>query len=116
MMINDKGITQQMLTMRDELIAQVAERLDMHPNAIMSRRREARTTMARHIVMWSLYKATEASTTQIGAMMGRDHASVVYAIGEVYNNMTMPYHKQLREILTEISEKYIFDYETQERN
>lgn len=113
-MINDKGITQQMLEVRDELIALVGERLDIHPNAILSRRRDARTTMARHIVMWSLYKATEASTTQIGAMMGRDHASVVYAIGEVYNNMTMPYHKQLREILTEISDKYI--YEEKERD
>lgn len=98
-------ITPTMIDTRDQFLRLVCDELKISPLDVMSKRRDSRTSMARHLVMWGLHQYTEATTTQIGHLMGRDHATVCYGIGAVETNVTMPYHKEARKVLTLIKQK-----------
>lgn len=94
-----------MIDTRDQFLRLVCDELKISPLDVMSKRRDGRTSMARHLIMWGLHQYPEATTTQIGQLMGRDHATVCYGIGAVEINVTMPYHKEARQILTLIKQK-----------
>lgn len=87
-------ITPTMIDTRDQFLRLVCEELKISPLDVMSKRRDSRTSMARHLIMWGLHQYTEATTTQIGQLMGRDHATVCYGIGAVETNVTMPITKR----------------------
>lgn len=98
-------ITPHMVDCRDQFLRLVCD--EMHLNAIdvMSRKRTSRLTMARHIIIWGLHRYTDATSTQIGHLMMRDHATVLYAIGAVEDNLPMPYHEELRKIINLVAKK-----------
>lgn len=67
--------------------------------------RDERTTRARHLVMWALHTCCKASKTQIGAAMGRNHATVLYALRAVDNAIETPYGGEVKKIVKLIKAK-----------
>lgn len=85
-------LVNEMVGNHDRYIRLVCDYLHVLPLAIMSRRRDSRTAMARHIVMWALYNHPDYSTPNIGWLMGRNSSCVHHAIIKVRDmvNMNLP--------------------------
>ena len=85
-------LVNEMVGNRDRYIRLVCDYLHVLPLAIMSRRRDSRTAMARHIVMWALYNHPEYSTLDIGWLMGRNSSCVNHAVAKVRDmvNLNLP--------------------------
>lgn len=98
-------VTKQMAQDRDEFLKLVCDEMEVSALCVMSRKRDRRTSMARHLVMWALHKYSYATSTQIGAILGRDHASVLYGIGAVETVSKMPYGGEIRKIMELIKAK-----------
>ena len=54
-------------------------------NEIMSNRRQKELVQARHIAMFLAHETTTLSYVQIGAVMNKDHTSVIYAVNKIKN-------------------------------
>ena len=103
--MRQEKVEPEMIAQRDEFIRLVCDELNVPAIDVMSKKRDARTSMARHIIMWAMHRYSTASSMQIGCLMGRDHASVLYGIGAVESNMLMPYHKELRKVVEHVKAK-----------
>lgn len=77
------SLINEMVTNRDRYIRLVCNHLHVLPLAIMSRRRDERTAIARFIIMWALYNHPDYSTNDIGWLMARNHSSVYYGIAKI---------------------------------
>ncbi len=99
-------VTKQMAQDRDKFLKLVCDEMEVNALDVMSGRRGCRrVTMARHLVMWALHNYTYATSSQIGAAMGRDHATVLYGIGAVETVSKMPYGGEIRKIIELIKAK-----------
>lgn len=98
-------ITQKMFSDHAAYLRLVCDEMKVSALDVMSKKRDQRTTMARHLVMWALHRFTDATSTQIGNMMCRDHASVLYGIGAVEDNLRMPYADETRKIVDLLMKK-----------
>jgi len=67
----------------DRIFTEVSKRFDMPVDTIKSTRRQTNIVYARQICMYLLRNLTPYSSTEIGAMFGRDHSTVLGAIAKV---------------------------------
>ncbi|MCR5323472.1 MAG: chromosomal replication initiator protein DnaA [Lachnospiraceae bacterium] len=65
------------------VIAVVAEHFNINTDEIMSRKRNSRVVIPRHIAMYIIRKYNNISQTEIGNIFNRDHASVINALNNV---------------------------------
>jgi chromosomal replication initiator protein len=66
----------------------VAERFQLTPSDLRSRKRDRVTALARHVAMYLIKQTTNCSLAQIGLELGnRDHATVIHACQNIANTM-----------------------------
>jgi len=66
----------------------VAERFQLTPSDLISRKRDRVTALARQVAMYLLKQTTNRSLAQIGLELGnRDHATVIHACQKIANDM-----------------------------
>jgi len=68
-----------MLSKRDEYLMLISSITGIPSDDIMGRCRTRDISDARHLLMWALTRLCGYSTTQVGLMVHRDHASVVHS-------------------------------------
>jgi len=72
----------------DSVMKVVAERFEVSPVDLASRKRDRATALARQVAMYLLKESTNCSLAQIGLEMGkRDHATVIHACRKIANDM-----------------------------
>jgi ATPase involved in DNA replication initiation len=99
------NVSKKMICDRDEFLRLVCDELNVSPLDVMGEKRDERTTRARHLVMWALHTCCKASKTQIGAAMGRNHATVLYALRAVDNAIETPNGGEVKKIVKLIKAK-----------
>ena len=67
----------------DMIIDTVWRETGVTRDAILSRSRDMKTTQARQLVMWLARWHTGMSFPRIGQMLGRDHSTVMHAVGKI---------------------------------
>ena len=67
----------------DEIIRMVARAYSLPVEELRGRSRKRRVTRPRQLAMFLCRRYTDASLKEIGRALGRDHASVIYAIDQV---------------------------------
>jgi chromosomal replication initiator protein len=68
----------------DRVIALVAERFGVRPDAMCGKRRTRNVAMPRQVAMYLMRQVTDLSLVEIGRMFGgRDHTTVMYACDKV---------------------------------
>lgn len=60
-----------------------AERAGITMAKILGAQRSQKYVKPRHIAMWRAARETKASLVEIGRIFGRDHTTVMYAVGKV---------------------------------
>lgn len=71
-------ITTEMLDNRNRYLTVISRLTDVPSDAILGKSRLTDIVTARHLLMWALTFLCGYSTTAVGIMLHRDHASVVY--------------------------------------
>jgi len=72
----------------DLVMKMVAERFQLTPADLTSRKRDRATALARQVAMYLLKESTNCSLAQIGLELGnRDHATVIHACRKIANDM-----------------------------
>ena len=71
-------ITTEMLDDRNRYLMVISNLTDVPSDAILGKSRLTDIVSARHLLMWALTFLCGYSTTAVGIMLHRDHASVVY--------------------------------------
>lgn len=66
-----------------DVIGAVAEKMHVEEEQMMGRSRAGAVTQARQIAMYLLCQVHGASTTEVGRIFGRDHSTVIHAIGRI---------------------------------
>ena len=70
----------------DRIITEISRTYNVSPEDIRSTKRSANISTARQISMYVVREITQMSLSSIGEEFGgRDHSTVVYAIGQVEN-------------------------------
>lgn len=66
---------------------------------IMSRERTYKVASARQLVMWYLYAVCKMSYSEIGRVMDKNHATVMYGVrqAEIMINSNRAYDRRIRE-------------------
>lgn len=66
---------------------------------IMGRERTYKVASARQLVMWYLYAVCKMSYSDIGRVMGKNHATVMYGVrqAEIMINSNRAYDRRIRE-------------------
>ncbi|MGV6875899.1 helix-turn-helix domain-containing protein [Pseudochelatococcus sp. B33] len=66
------------------IVAEVAHRHGVTMTDIVSHRRDARSSLARHIAMWRMHRETPLTMPQIGRILGgRDHTTILHGIRKI---------------------------------
>jgi chromosomal replication initiator protein len=67
-----------------DVLRVVANHYDLPVLELLSRRRPARTALARQVAMWLACRCTQDSVAQIGAGMGdRDRTTILYGVSRI---------------------------------
>lgn len=69
-----------MIARRNEYLVLVSNLTGVPADDIMGNSRCERISTARQLVMWALYVLCGYSTTQVGRLMRRNHATICYAV------------------------------------
>ena len=95
-----------MIADRNKCLSMVCALMGVAPVAVMGRKRDQRTSMARHIVMWAL-RLHQYSLPQIGFLMARNHGGVYYAIRKVEDNIALnvAYNDELKQVTNIIKQQ-----------
>jgi chromosomal replication initiator protein len=72
-----------------------AEKAGITYAQILGAQRSAVYVRPRHIAMWRASRETKANLSEIGRVFGRDHTTVLYAIGKV-NAQMKAHHVQTK--------------------
>lgn len=67
---------------RSEILTEIAQRTGVPVELILSRSREQRVVAARRRVIWELHERGWSSVA-IGRAIGRDHVTVLFALGRI---------------------------------
>lgn len=91
--------TQKMMFDRDAYIRLVCDMMRLKPQAVMSRCKDQRASMARQLVMWAM-RRKGYTTMQIGFAMARTHGTVLHDVNKVEGliELQLPFTKEWREI------------------
>lgn len=74
-------ISQQDIAIRDHAIGIVCQVCgDVTPDEVMSSARSRRVSFARHLAIYMLSPRAGMTTSKVGALFGRDHATVLHAV------------------------------------
>lgn len=66
------------------ILAEVSRDFDMAVPVIMSRRRDAKTALVRHVAMWRMRRETQLTLPQIARIFGGfDHTTVLHAVRRI---------------------------------
>ena len=95
-----------MIADRNKCLSMVCALMGVAPVAVMGRKRDQRTSMARHIVMWAL-RLHQYSLPQIGFLMARNHGGVYYAIRKIEDNIALnvAYNDELKQVTSIIKQQ-----------
>lgn len=66
-----------------EIINRAARQWGVDPATLRTTLRSRRIAHARHAAAWALRRATDLTVVEIGALLHRDHSTVVYAVQAV---------------------------------
>lgn len=83
---------------------------------IYSKERTYPVAVARQLVYWYLFRVCKMTYSDIGRMMGRTHASILYGVRqmEITFELNRDYDHKLREAAEELKKTGVMDYETAE--
>lgn len=93
-------ITKEMIANRDLYLKVVSHLTSIDATDIMSIKRYRPVVKARFLLMWSLYRLLGYSLTQIGQLIGRNHASIYYGINTIEHVASHKGGEQERDIMT----------------
>lgn len=82
------------------IVNEVSNFYEIEPDAFFTKSRKREISDARQIVMYLTKKHTEMPLTAIGRRLGRSHATVIYAIGNIEERLE--YDKNLRSEIEQI--------------
>ena len=105
-------ISNDMLVKRNEFLVLVSNLTGVPVDDIMTNNRCGRISMARQLVMWALYELCSYTTTQVGILMRRNHATITYAVSHVGGGY---YGKEVESIREKIKD-YHNESKTQNRH
>ena len=87
----------------------VYKNLYIEPDMLKKKTRVKPITVARHAVMVALFKYTSMNKRTCGALMNRDHATVIHAqkqIDSIIEFKDIAYYKPVKQFFDEINSKY----------
>ena len=70
----------------NETVRKVCDLLgNVTPEEIMGKSRVYKIAVARQLVMWYMVECLGMSTNEVGAAIGKNHATVVYSVRQIEN-------------------------------
>lgn len=90
-------ITLDMIVKRNEMLVLVSNLTGVPVDDIMTNKRCERISTARQLVMWALYDLCCYTTTQVGILMRRNHATITYAVSHVGGRYFDDIRKQIKD-------------------
>ncbi|MDD5311724.1 MAG: chromosomal replication initiator protein DnaA [Dehalococcoidia bacterium] len=73
-----------------EIINTVAEHFDIAPDTITSKKRDLKTSRARHVVMYLLRQQNHCNLAEIGRLLGgRDHTTVIHGYEKITSELNV---------------------------
>jgi chromosomal replication initiator protein len=86
------------------LLQTVADHFNLSTEDLISRRRDRKTTLARHVAMYLMREGCNCSLTEIGKEFGgRNHATILHGYEKIANELNI--NPNLANQITEIKEK-----------
>jgi chromosomal replication initiation ATPase DnaA len=76
------------IRLSNEIIESVSTYYEIRIDEIKSRKRHAQIVRARHVALYLLREDLRLSLHECGALIGRDHSSVVHAVNLVKQSIT----------------------------
>ena len=76
-------ITREMINKRNEYLVLINEITGVSTDEIMGKRRSDEISMARQLLIWTLYELYGYTTIDIGTLVHRHHTTVTYAVKAV---------------------------------
>lgn len=83
-------ITTDMTKARDEYLVLISNITGIPADDILGRSRLRKVVEARHLLMWALHSLCGYTSTMVGVLTRRDHATVTYANGIVLHERFFP--------------------------
>ena len=78
-------ITKQMTSTRDNWLKHISELTGIPCLDVMGRNRKTSIVIARHLLAWALYRLEGCTLSEVGALLGRNHATIYHSVLEVDN-------------------------------
>jgi chromosomal replication initiator protein len=87
-----------------QLLRTVAEYFSIPPEELINKKRDRKTTLARHVAIYLLREGYNCSLTEIGKELGgRNHATILHGYEKIANELNT--NPNLCDQITEIKEK-----------
>ena len=78
-------ITKEMTLSRDNWLKHISELTGIPCLDVMGRNRKTSIVIARHLLAWALYRLESYTLSEVGALLGRNHATIYHSVLEVDN-------------------------------
>ena len=96
-LMKEKSELKQQIEKADEIVAKVAAFYGISNKLIRGKSRQKEFVKARWIAMYFIRQQTDFTLNTIGDMFGRDHTTVIHALREMHNIMSLHYDTDFKD-------------------